>query len=89
MNDLIKRFLNLKNWEKLNNLQLTALEKGILVKDTNFMIIAPTASGKTGVAEIDILHQLEKKGKVIYAVPSHALIDDKLLDFEYSIEILQ
>ena len=83
MNRIVERLLNLRGWEKLNRVQEEAVKEGILDPENNFVITAPTASGKTGIAEIAMLQELEKKGKVIYAVPSHALIDDKLTDFKY------
>lgn len=83
MTEIVKRFLGLKGWEKLNKVQQKAVNKGILDPENNFVVVAPTASGKTGIAEIAMLQELEKNGKVIYAVPSHALIDDKLTDFKY------
>jgi len=86
MVDIIERLLKLKNWKGLNDVQKEAVAQGILDEKTDFVAIAPTGSGKTGIAEIAILQQLEKGGKVIYTVPSHALIDDKLNDFKYLAE---
>lgn len=83
MNGLIKRLLELKKWKELNGIQKKAVADGILDGKGNFVVIAPTASGKTGIAEIAILQELDKHGKAIYAVPSHALVDDKLRDFQY------
>jgi len=82
-NEIIEKLLKFKNWQELNNVQKKAVDEGVLGRKDNFVIIAPTASGKTGIAELAILQELENKNKVIYAVPSHALIDDKLEDFQY------
>lgn len=83
MNEIIEKLLKFKNWEKLNEVQQKAVDEGVLNRKDNFVIVAPTASGKTGIAELAILQELENNNKVIYAVPSHALIDDKLEDFQY------
>lgn len=83
MNGIIERFLNLRGWKELNEVQKKAVNEGSLDRKNSFAIIAPTASGKTGIAEIAMLQELENKRKVIYTVPSHALIDDKLTDFKY------
>jgi len=78
MSKIIECILKLKDWKNLNQVQKIAVKEGILDKKNNFVIIAPTASGKTGIAEMAILQELQNKGKAIYTVPSHALIHDKL-----------
>lgn len=83
MNKIIERILGLKGWDNLNQVQRIAVKNGVLDQKNNFVIIAPTASGKTGIAEMAILQELQNKGKAIYTVPSHALIHDKLKDFTY------
>jgi len=83
MNEIIEKLLKFKNWKELNEVQKKAVDEGVLGRKDNFVIVAPTASGKTGIAELAILQELENKNKVIYAVPSHALIDDKIKDFQY------
>ena len=83
VNEIIGKLLKFKNWQELNEVQKKAVDEGVLGRKDNFVIVAPTASGKTGIAELVILQELENKNKVIYAVPSHALINDKLGDFQY------
>lgn len=83
MNEIIGEFLKLKKWANLYPVQAEAVNRGILDRRVNFIVVAPTGSGKTGIAEIAILQELQNKCKVIYAVPSHALITDKLEDFSY------
>jgi len=80
---LIEKLIKLKKWKELNDIQKKACDEGILGVKGNFVVIAPTGSGKTGIAELAILQELEKGGRAIYTVPSHALIDDKLEDFQY------
>ncbi len=80
---IVDRLLRFKGWPKLNKVQKKALDEGILELEDNFVIIAPTASGKTGIAELAMLQKLENKGKIIYTVPTNALINAKLEEFEY------
>jgi len=89
MNEIIEKLLKLRNWKELNEVQKKAVNEGILDRENSFVIVAPTASGKTGIAEIAMLQELENKGKVIYTVPSHALIDDKLKGFKYPTEVFK
>jgi helicase len=58
-----------------------AVEEGLLDSKDNFVIIAPTSSGKTGVALLAALQTLEAGGRVLYLVPMTALIADKERDF--------
>jgi helicase len=81
--EIIEQLLKLKKWKDLNAIQKEAVKCGILDGKGNFLVFAPTAGGKTGIAELAMLQELLKGGKIIYAVPSHALIGDKLKDFQY------
>ena len=49
MTELIKHFLELKNWKDLNEIQKEAVKCGILDGKGNFLVFAPTGSGKTRV----------------------------------------
>ncbi len=61
--------------------QVLALEVGLLRADDSFVIAAPTASGKTLIAEMAALKVfLEKEGKTIYTVPLRALAREKYED---------
>jgi helicase len=83
MGEIIEQLLKLKNWKDLNAIQKEAVKCGILDGKGNFLVFAPTGSGKTGIAELAMLQELLKDGKIIYTVPSHALIGAKLKDFQY------
>jgi helicase len=78
---IIRKLLSLKKWEKLNVTQQMAVEAGLLYSRDNFVIIAPTSSGKTGVALLAALQTLEAGGRVLYLVPMTSLIADKERDF--------
>jgi len=53
-----------------------AVERGLL-KRKNIMAAVPTASGKTMIAELAMLHSVLDGGKAIYIVPLRALASEK------------
>jgi replicative superfamily II helicase len=58
-----------------------AVEAGLLSGNESFVIAAPTASGKTLIAEMTALKVFfEKAGKIIYTVPLRALANEKYQD---------
>lgn len=61
--------------------QVLSIKAGLLKRHDSFVVAAPTASGKTLVAEIAALQTIEKNGKVIYLVPLRALAREKYDDF--------
>ena len=62
--------------------QVSALKAGLLKKRDSFVVAAPTASGKTLIAEMAALKAfLDKGGKTIYLVPLRALAREKYEDF--------
>lgn len=61
--------------------QEEAIRKG-LFKDKSILVSAPTASGKTLIAEMAILNTLSKKKRAIYVAPMRALISEKFEDFK-------
>lgn len=63
--------------------QVQAIKEGLLTGEDSFVIAAPTASGKTLIAEMAALKVFfETKGKVIYLVPLRALSREKFEDFK-------
>ena len=64
----------------LNPPQIDAVKKGLL-DGKNLVIAAPTASGKTLIAEIAILKNYVEGGKSVYLVPLKALASEKYNDF--------
>jgi helicase len=67
--------------------QKKALEAGLLSRKDNFVIIAPTASGKTLAAEFAIYQSLKKHERVIYLTPTTSLCSDKEKDLAYLREV--
>ncbi len=61
--------------------QALAVKAGLLAGNESFVVAAPTASGKTLVAEMAALKAFfEKRGKAIYTVPLRALAREKYDD---------
>ncbi len=61
--------------------QALAVKAGLLGDNESFVVAAPTASGKTLVAEMAALKAFfEKRGKTIYTVPLRALAREKYDD---------
>lgn len=58
-------------------LQARALADYSFLRGGNLIVFAPTSSGKTFVAEMAALRHLEQGHKVVYAVPTKALAEEK------------
>jgi len=75
-------------FESFNPPQEKAIKAGLL-DGKNLIVCAPTASGKTLIAEMAMLNQiLSKGGKAIYTVPLKALATEKFNDFRERYESL-
>lgn len=83
MEDLITELLELKGYKSLRKPQEKAIEQGLLENNNNYIIIAPTSTGKTFTAELAIYSTLKSGGRVLYLVPSKALVTEKINDFAY------
>ena len=76
-----------KHIKSLNPVQKASLDKG-LFNQTNLLVSAPTASGKTLIAVMAAAHFLEcnksqnKKRKIVYLVPLKALASEKSREFK-------
>ncbi len=76
-------FLNSSGYESLYPPQEKSIRAGLL-KGKNIMVSAPTAGGKTLIAEIAILNYLmrNRHGKAIYLSPLRALAAEKYREFK-------
>ncbi len=79
--------LELAGFKRPNPVQELALEKGLLGKG-NLVVAAPTASGKTLIAEIAALDTVKRNRKVVYIVPLKALASEKYEEFKERYEQL-
>ncbi|MFW6285867.1 MAG: DEAD/DEAH box helicase [Nanoarchaeota archaeon] len=78
----IQIFLQKYNSIGFRPIQIKSIEKGLFENNKNQVISAPTASGKTLIAELAMLNcLLNKNKKVIYIVPLKALASEKFQEF--------
>ncbi len=87
MFDSIQKVLELSGFSELNPAQRAAVDAGLL-NDKNLVVAAPTASGKTLIAEIAALDTIKKGRKVVYIVPLRALATEKYEEFREKYESL-
>src|SRR3989344_5852430 len=73
--------------EKLNPPQELAIKAGLL-EGKNIVVAAPTASGKTLIAEMAFLRHFLSGGKSVYRVPLKALGSEKYDEFKKRYEKL-
>ncbi len=80
MKEEISKLLGIMHIEKLNPMQTKALPH--ILGNKNILVSAPTASGKTLLAEIAMIkNRKEGRGKIIYIVPLRALASEKYKEF--------
>lgn len=77
----IQTVLKLSGLERLNPVQEKAVDAGLLDRE-NLVITAPTASGKTLIAEIAFLKAIQEGKKAVYIVPLRALASEKYEEFK-------
>ncbi len=87
MNPVVKQVLDKSGIAKLNPVQEEALKLGLL-EGESLVVAAPTASGKTLVAEFAALNAIKKGMKVVYIVPLRALASEKYHEFKEKYESL-
>ena len=83
---VIDLVLGASGFSSLNPVQEMAIKAGLLT-GKNMVVAAPTASGKTVIAEIAALNTIMKKGKkAVYIVPLRALASEKFEEFKRKYE---
>ncbi|MBI4167365.1 MAG: DEAD/DEAH box helicase [Candidatus Aenigmarchaeota archaeon] len=83
-----EEFLKLSGLTSFNPVQQESIKAGILIGE-NLVVSAPTASGKTLIAELAMLRcVLEEKKKTVYIVPLRALASEKYEAFKEKYEKL-
>ena len=81
----VQKVMEISGIKELNPGQRKALESGLL-ETGNFVVAAPTASGKTLLAEMKILDIVKKNKKALYIVPLRALANEKYDEFKEKYE---
>ncbi len=74
--EVIPEFADAFGFEQFNRMQCEALP-GILDTDANVVASAPTASGKTALAELAICRTLQAGGTALFIAPMRALTNEK------------
>ncbi len=78
---LIEELMKINNFSELNPMQKKALKKNIF--EGNLIISAPTASGKTFIAELLMIDALIKSNrKIVYTAPLKALANEHYRRFK-------
>ena len=83
----VREMLKLAKYEKLNPIQAAAVKAGLL-EGKNLVVAAPTASGKTFIAELAAIKTIREGGKVVYLVPLVSLAFEKYNEFKSKYERL-
>ncbi|MCR6097762.1 DEAD/DEAH box helicase [Salipaludibacillus agaradhaerens] len=77
-----------KNWVLFPS-QITALEKGILIRDNTFSLQMPTSSGKTSLCEIILYNEIiHNRRKVLLLAPYRALASELNYSFRKTFNTL-
>ena len=79
--DVLPAFADAFPFESFNRMQAAALP-AILESDDNVVVSAPTASGKTALAEAAICRTLESGGTALFLAPLRALTNEKESEWE-------
>ncbi len=77
----IPKFADAFPFESFNRMQSTAIS-GILERDDNVVVSAPTASGKTALAELAICRTIDRDGTALFIAPLRALTNEKEREWE-------
>lgn len=79
------RFLKLFPFEHFNQMQSVVLPS-LLQSDDHVVVAAPTASGKTVLAELAMVRELVKpkqqRGKILYLAPLRALTNEREVEWQ-------
>jgi replicative superfamily II helicase len=79
--EAVPEFADAFAFEEFNRMQREALP-GILETDHNVVASAPTASGKTALAELAICKALSEEGTALFVAPMRALTNEKEDEWE-------
>jgi replicative superfamily II helicase len=79
--EAVPEFADAFGFEEFNRMQAEALP-ALLDSDENFVASAPTASGKTALAELAICRCLDAGGTALFVAPLRALTNEKESEWE-------
>jgi replicative superfamily II helicase len=81
VSDVLPEYADVFPFEQFNAMQFEALP-AILERDGNVVVSAPTASGKTALAEAAICRTLDAGGTALFLAPLRALTNEKETEWE-------
>jgi replicative superfamily II helicase len=81
VSEAVPAFADAFPFESFNRMQREAMP-AILESDANVVVSAPTASGKTALAELAICRTLERGGTALFLAPLRALTNEKEAEWE-------
>ena len=81
VSDVLPDFADAFPFERFNRMQTETLP-ALLERDDNVVVSAPTASGKTAVAEVAISETLRTGGTALFIAPLRALTNEKEREWE-------
>ncbi len=79
--DVLPKFTGAFPFERFNEMQSAALP-ALLNREDNVVVSAPTASGKTALAELAICKTLAEGGTALFLAPLRALTNEKESEWE-------
>ncbi|MFB6178847.1 MAG: DEAD/DEAH box helicase [Halorientalis sp.] len=79
--DVLPAYADAFPFESFNRMQSAALS-ALTEREENVVVSAPTASGKTALAEVAICQALEKDGTALFLAPLRALTNEKESEWE-------
>lgn len=80
---IVEEYLSKKTGFKgFRSIQETFIRRTLLNSKRNVTVFGPPASGKTLIAEMSMIRELQKGGKVLYVTPYKALDRQKFKDFQ-------
>ncbi len=79
--EVLPGFADAFTFERFNAMQ-SAVLPALLESDENVVVSAPTASGKTAIAEVAICRTLEAGGTALFLAPLRALTNEKEREWE-------
>ncbi|QLG60891.1 DEAD/DEAH box helicase [Halorarum salinum] len=79
--DAVPEFADAFGFEEFNRMQREALP-AMLERDDNVVAAAPTASGKTALAELAICETLREGGTALFVAPLRALTNEKEAEWD-------
>ncbi len=81
VNEAVPDFADVFPFEEFNRMQRAALP-AVLDSEENVVVSAPTASGKTALAELAICRTLRSDGTALFLAPLRALTNEKESEWE-------